>query len=112
MHTIKSKGGRQADRQPINQNMSPERLDRLEESGFKGKLQDHHVGFERHCCDLEVFQRYSWTFPCALDYTANSSLGRWCTDTRDTYRKIQKGEDPRHNLSSDGIKWLEELELK
>ena len=42
-------------------------------------------------------------------YSANPSLGRWCKEMRGAYKKIQKGQTPRSNLSQKRIERLNEI---
>jgi len=42
-------------------------------------------------------------------YAGNPSLGKWCSEMRKAYKKIQKGMKTNSNLSQDRIKRLEEI---
>ena len=98
--------------QPISLNLSLERIERLEEIGFKWKILDQDAVFERHCCDLEVFKDIHGHCHVPVDCPDNASLGTWCRHMRNAHRKIQKGEDPDRNLSADRIERLEEIGFK
>ena len=92
--------------------LSPARLQRLKEIGFdfSGKNQDEK--FEKQCSALLKFKKEKGHCNVPQRYTANPSLGQFCTNMRVAYNCLLVGKKPKHNLSQDRIERLEEIGLK
>jgi response regulator of citrate/malate metabolism len=95
-----------------NSNLSQDRIDRLEEIGFKWQAGGHDDTFEKHCRDLIVFKERFGNCAVPQRYANNPQLGKWCDHMRTAYKTIQKGMKPHRNLSQDRIDRLEEIGFK
>jgi hypothetical protein len=99
----------------IQQGQTPKRsitedqIARLEEIGFKWNI---HETFEQRCHDLGAFKSEFGHCDVPSRYSADRSLGQWCSATRCAYNKIQQGQTPKMNLTSDQIERLEEIGFK
>jgi ribosomal protein S16 len=86
--------------------LSDEQIQRLNDAGFKWS---HKVrsGFDEHFSDLMVFKaKYSH---CNVSRTGeNASLGKWCSQLRGSYKKMQKNEKPKRKLSDEQIQRLKD----
>ena len=91
--------------------LTQDRIERMEEIGFKWNLKEN-VGFERYCHDLEAFKSEFGHCNVSRNYSANPSLGHWCTRIRNTYNQIQRGQIPRRILTQDQIARMEEIAFK
>jgi len=76
-----------------NYNLSEGRIERVEEIGFKWQVlrTDYDKAFEKHCCDLTSIKEEFGHCNVTRNYAGNPSLGKWCSDIRNTYNRIQKG---------------------
>lgn len=94
-------------------NLSKDRIERLEEIGFKWTVGVGHCEvFDKHCRDLEAFKsKYGHCSVMIKDINC-PSLGNWCSKMRSAYKKIQNGEIPVHNLSQDRMDRLEKIGFK
>ena len=92
--------------------LSPERLQRLEEIGFDfcGKNQDEK--FDKQCAALIKFKKDNGHCNVPQRYTANPSLGQFCTNMRVAYNCLLIKKKPKHNLSNERIERLQEIGLK
>jgi len=73
-------------------NLSPERIKRLEEIGFKWKLVDNDKTFEKRIQDLVAFKSKFGHCDVCRKYPGDPSLGRWCQNMREAYKAIQQGK--------------------
>jgi hypothetical protein len=92
-----------------NSNLSQGRIERLEEIGFQWKGVDHDDAFEKRCSDLTAFNEEHGHCNVPAKCANNPSLGRWCSNMRKAYKKIQKGIKANSNLWKDRIERLEEI---
>jgi len=90
-------------------NLTQDEIERLEEIGFKWKLTET---FAQRCHDLEAFKSEFGHCNVPYKYSANPSLGNWCSTTRYNYNQIQRGQTPRSNLTQDEIERLGEIGFK
>ena len=95
---------------PSKNNLSQDRIERLEAIGFKWKVVDLDKQFEKRCHDLEAFKRKFGH--CYVPHSVDPSLGQWCSSMRNTHDRIQQGKPTRRNLSQDRIERLEEIGFK
>jgi len=99
----------------IQQGQTPRRkftqdqIQRLEEIGFKWKLTET---LEQRCRHLEAFKSKFGHCNVPFKYSANPSLGNWCSAVRYYYNKIQQGQTPRRNFTQYHIERLEEIGFK
>ena len=59
--------------------------------------------FEQRCHDLETVKSEFGHCNVSRKYSANPSLGQWCSTMRYYYNKIQQGYTPKSNLTQDQI---------
>jgi len=98
--------------QTPRRNLTQDQIERLEEIGFKWKLTNGAEIFEQRCHDLEAFKSEFGHCNVGQKYSANPSLGNWCSKMRCAYNKIQQGQSPQSNLTQDQIERLEEIGFK
>jgi hypothetical protein len=89
--------------------LSRERIDCLEEIGFKWQIVDHDETFEERCRELIVFKKEVGNCNVPSRYASNPSLGIWCMHLRKTFKKIQNGNKTDSNLSRERIDRLEKI---
>jgi len=93
---------------PRNYKLSNADLKRLENAGFEWNL---HKTFDEHFKDLMAFKAKfgHCNVPSTHSNTnKHSSLGKWCSDIRRSYKAIKEGGTPRHyKLSKADMKRLE-----
>jgi len=65
--------------------------------------------FDKWCNQLLRFKEEFGHCNVPQRYSGNPSLGKWCNDMRNAYKKIQKGMKAHRNLSQDRIERLEEI---
>ena len=94
--------------QTLNKRITQDQIERLEELGFKWKVQKT-LTFEQRCRDLEAFKREFGHCYISCRYSADPSLGNWCHKLRSSYNKIQQGQTPKRKLTQDQIEHLEEI---
>jgi len=92
-----------------SRNLTRDQIERLKEIGFKWKLTET---FEQRCRDLEAFKSEFGHCNVSRKYSANPSLGNWCSNIRCTYNQIQQGQTPKSNLTRDQIERLKEIGFK
>jgi hypothetical protein len=85
-----------------NIKLSDAQIRRLNDAGFKWSLRKAGSGFDKRFNDLMSFKaKYGH---CDVSYTGeHASLGRWCTELRGSYKKIQSNKNPRTILSDEQI---------
>ena len=96
--------------------MSQGRIERVEEIGFQWQaLADHDkksrsdiAKYRELIAFKEEFGYYNIPEMCAN----NPSLGCWCGDMRNTYKKVQKGMKTNSKLWQSRIERLEEIGFK
>jgi hypothetical protein len=83
-------------------NISDEQIQRLNDAGFKWSLRGN---FDNRFNDLMAFKaKYGH---CDVPNTGeNASLGRWCSEMRVSYKKIQNNQMPHNKLSDAQIQRL------
>ena len=69
-----------------NRNLSRERIDRLEEIGFKWQSGTYDDIFEERCRELIVFKKEVGNCNVLQRYACNPSLGKWCSNLRSIVR--------------------------
>jgi len=94
-----------------NHNLSQEKIERLEQIGFQWQVlrTEYDKKFEKHCHEFIAFKDEFGHCNIPYKYTGNPSFGKWCSDIRNAYKKIQKGMKSNSNLSQDRIDRLEEI---
>jgi len=94
-----------------NSNRSQDRIKRLEEIGFEWQVLKTYFDkiFEKHCRELTSFKEEFGHCNVPLRYAGNPSLGQWCSQMRNAYKKIQKGMNSESNLLQDRIERLEDI---
>jgi hypothetical protein len=90
--------------------LSDERIQRLNDAGFKWALKVGS-GFDKRFIDLMAFKaKYDHCDVSRLGEDA--SLGKWCSELRSSYKKIQNNQKPRTKLSDEQIQRLNDAGLK
>lgn len=94
-----------------DRNLQQDRIDRLEEIGFKWKvaIYESEERFEKRCRELIAFVKEFGHCSIPVRYAANKSLGLWCGNVRTAYNKAQRGEKSSYNLSQERIDRLDEI---
>ena len=97
-----------------NIKISDEQIQRLNNAGFKWSLQalpKKRFVFDKRFNDLIAFKaKYGHCkVPCNGDY---ASLGKWCSELRASYKKIQNKQMPRMKLSNEKIQRLNDAGFK
>ena len=92
--------------------LTQDQIERLDEIGFKWKCTDYGEIFEQRCCGLEAFKSEFGHCNVPCRYLANPLLGNWCSKQRCSYKKMQKGQTPKNNLTKDQIERLEGIGFK
>ena len=95
-----------------NNKLTDDHIRRLEEAGFKWTLlrtRSPRRTFDEHFEELLKFkQKFGHCNDPQMKSGEYYSLGKWCTDLRTSYKRIQKGETPRIKLALGTIRRLEE----
>jgi len=68
--------------------------------------------FEKRCKQLIDFIDEFGHCHVPYSYSADPSLGKWCSTMRCTYNHIQQGQTPLRNITQDQIERLEEIGFK
>ena len=69
--------------------------------------------FERRCKQLiDFIDEFGHCHVHTRKFSADPSLGEWCSAMRYAYNKIQQGQTPRRNLTQDQIERLEGIGFK
>jgi hypothetical protein len=100
----------QNNQMPTKMKLSDEQIQRLNDAGFKWS--SLHRRFDKRFNDLIGFKAmYSH---CDVPQTGgNASLGRWCSDIRVSYKKIQNNQKPtKMKLSDEQIQRLNDVDFK
>ena len=63
----------------VNSNLSQDRIERLEEIGFKCQGVNYDGAFEKRCRELIAFKEEFGHCNVPVKYSGNPSLGRWCS---------------------------------
>jgi hypothetical protein len=85
--------------------LSDEQIQRLNGAGFKWSLRKVGLGFDDHFNDLMAFKsKYGHCNVSTLGEDA--SLGKWCSNLRASYKKIQNNQKPNIKLSDGQIQRL------
>jgi hypothetical protein len=85
--------------------LSDEQIQRLNGAGFKWSLRKVGSGFDDHFNDLMSFKaKYGHCNVSTLGEDA--SLGKWCSNLRASYKKIQNNQKPNIKLSDGQIQRL------
>jgi hypothetical protein len=100
----------QNNQKPTNK-LSDEQIQRLNDAGFKWALRNVRIGFDKRFNDLVAFKaKYGH---CDVSHTGeNVSLGKWCTELRGSYNKIQNNQKPNRKLSDEQIQRLNDAGFK
>ena len=100
----------QNNQKPTNK-LSDEQIQRLNDAGFKWALRNVRIGFDKRFNDLVAFKaKYGH---CDVSHTGeNVSLGKWCSDLRGSYKKIQNNQKPNRKLSDEQIQRLSNAGFK
>ena len=88
-----------------------ERIERLEKIGFKWTSATSTT-FDYRFDELTEFKNKFGHCDIPYTYHVNLPLGRWCSDIRYAYKRLQKGLKPAVDLSVDRIERLENLGFK
>jgi hypothetical protein len=96
---------------PTKYNLSQDRIERLEEIGFKWKLAlQGKTTFEQRCHDLEAFKREFGHCHVPREFSVNPSLGHWWSKMRcAAYNQKQQGKPTKYNLTKGQKERLEEM---
>ena len=90
--------------------LSDERIERLNCIGFQWESGSaRNAAFDKRIDELADFKKEFGHCNVPSRFSDNPSLGYWCRDLRYGYKKLQKGEKPRLNLSEERIERLEEV---
>jgi hypothetical protein len=100
--------------QTPNIKISDDQIQRLINAGFKWSLRalpKKILVFDKRFNDLMSFKaKYGHCkVPCNGDY---ASLGKWCSELRSSYKKIQNNQMPRMKLSNEKIQRLNDAGFK
>jgi len=82
-----------------HRNLSQDRIEHLEEIGFQWQGVDYEVSVEKSIHKLTALKEEFRHCNAPQRYSDNPSLGHWCSDMRNKYKKIQEGMSTHHNLS-------------
>jgi hypothetical protein len=74
----------------------------LNDAGFTWTL--HEKNDERFNDLMSFKAKYSYCYVCQSG--ENVSLGRWCSEIRSSYKKIQNNQEPKVKLSDEQIQRL------
>ena len=83
-----------------------------EESSLKSRKKGtaaRNESFEGRCKQLIDFIDEFGHCNVPFRYSADPSLGQWCSTMRYSYNQIQQGQTPKRNLTKDQIDRLEEI---
>ena len=97
--------------QKPNRKLSDEQIQRLNDAGFNWSLRKVGPGFDERFNELMAFKaKYGH---CDVSHTGEDvSLGKWCSDLRGSYKKIQNNQKPRTKLSDAQIRRLNDAGFK
>ena len=101
----------QNNQKPITK-LSDEKIQRLSDAGFKwSSLRKGVSGFDKHFNDLMSFKaKYGH---CNVSHRGeDTSLGKWCSTVRGSYKKMQNNQKPRNKLSDEQIQRLSDAGFK
>jgi hypothetical protein len=90
-------------------NLPQDRIERLEDIGFKWKGVNYDEAFVNHCRELIAFKEEFGHCNVPHKFSNNQSLGHLCNNMISAYQKIQKGMKVDSNLPHDRIERLEDL---
>ena len=93
-------------------NLSQDMIKRLEAIGFQWQGIDRDDAFEKRCRELIAYKEEHGDCNVPQRKGSNSSLGHWCNKMRTAYKKIQKGEETKSDLSQDRIDRLDVIGFK
>ena len=86
--------------------LSDAQIQRLNDAGFKW-----YSAFEKHFNDLVSFKA-QYGHCDVSKYGENASLGKWCSNLRGSYKKIQNNQEPNNKLSDEQIQRLNDAGFK
>ena len=89
--------------------LPPERIQILEEIGFKWRPGGHDQAFEERCRELIAYKEQFGHCKVPFKYPDKPALGIWCCTMRTTFKKNREGIKTSTNLTPDRIKRLEEI---
>jgi hypothetical protein len=97
--------------QKPNRKLSDEQIQRLNDAGFNWSLRKVGPGFDERFNELMAFKaKYGH---CDVSHTGEDvSLGKWCSDLRGSYKKIQNNQKPNRKLSDEQIQRLSNAGFK
>jgi len=85
--------------------LSDEQIQRLNDAGFEWCLRKGSKSFDERFIDLVAYKAHHGN--CMVPRTGeNASLGKWCSDLRWSYKKMQNNQEPRTTLSNEQIQRL------
>jgi hypothetical protein len=91
--------------------LSDKQIQRLSDAGFKWSLRKVGSGFDKNFNDLMAFKAKHGH--CKVSHHGeDASLGRWCTELRGSYKKMQNNQKPRTKLSDEQIQRLSDAGFK
>jgi len=91
-------------------NLTPENIRQLEDAGFRWS---RTTSFDKGYAELMEYKEKNGH--CNVSETKSSvykSLGKWCSNLRSAYKKIQKRETPNHKLTPENIQQLDDAGFK
>ena len=68
--------------------------------------------FDKRCDELAIFIKTFGHCDVPRRCSANPALGRWCSDLRQAYNQLKRGEKPTKALSEEGIAHLDKIGFK
>jgi len=86
--------------------LSDEKTQRLNDAGFKWSL------FDKRFNDLMSFKAKYGHCDVSRRTGENASLGKWCSEIRSSYKKIQNNQKPKMKLSDEKIQRLNDAGFK
>jgi len=96
--------------QTPNMNLSDANIQRLNDAGFKLSVKGK---FDNRFNDLMAFKaKYGHCDVSRTRTGDNATLGRWCSELRSSYKKIQNNQMPKNKLSDEQIQRLNDAGFK
>ena len=89
--------------------ISQDRIEKLEDIGFRWKIKNHGENFENRCHELIAFKEKFGHCNVPSKYADNQSFGNWCSTMIYAYSQIQKGLKTDANLTPERILRMEEI---
>ena len=99
--------------QKANMNLSVDRIECLENIGFKWSIViSPRATFDERFNELVEFKNKFGHCNVPCKYAENMSLASWCVRLRAAYIRVQKEKKPKMNLSAERIERLDQIGFK